>query len=66
MVPFSNGKIIHYTVTVHKPTTTKKRCLLYRQVVKELYLIDVVGVGSSALQEHRRDPHVDECAMSAE
>lgn len=31
-----------------------------------MYLIDVVGVGSSALQEHRRDPHVDESAMSSE
>ena len=30
------------------------------------YLIDMVGVGSSALQEHRGDPHVDESAMSSE
>lgn len=31
-----------------------------------MYLVDVVGVGSSALQEHGGDPHVDESAMSPE
>lgn len=45
------------------PPIVRRRTLTSR---RRAYLVDVVGVGGSALQEHRGDPHVDESAMSPE
>jgi len=50
---------------VYQLSRTVNSCI-YVRAVSSIYLIDVVGVGSSALQEHRGDPHVDESAMSPE
>ena len=30
------------------------------------YLVDVVGIGSTALQEYRRYPYIDKSTMSSE